>query len=376
MASISCVVDEWFLSFPVPAIPYCATEIKLLLLLSRSDFDAAQTSQVAHLLTHSLDWPYFLEITQRNKLVPLVFENLSRQFSDWTDATNYGPLKHQLERYIHRNLLLTQSMIQLVNHFKERNIHLVPFKGPVLSHIAYKKPFHRYFEDLDFIVHYRDFEAVCQELLRIGLVANFLNDPTYYRQAQFAAKQTRMVLDVHYALTPVDCFVQVDTGQLLSQGQTVWINRCHLETLSLEDSLIVLCVDAAKGYWRSAIRLVDISEYVRNNAIDWDALIKRSEQLNCQKLLELALFLVWHLFDAPIPIELRKGIATRMKICPSENMLHRQIFKLSGRWQDAVQWHWFNMQTLDTSMATVQYLYRLSKFSIRGIPYLENKIKT
>ena len=169
------------------AIPYRANEIKLLLLLSRSELGEPQILEVEELLACALDWSYLLDIAQRSKLVPLVFQNLNGPFAALTDEANYKLLKKTLERYIRSNLLLTQSMIQLTQHFKSLNITFVPFKGPILSQTAYQKPFHRYFEDLDFLVVRQDFEPVCDELLRIGLTANPLNEPDYYRQSQFAA---------------------------------------------------------------------------------------------------------------------------------------------------------------------------------------------
>lgn len=357
-------------------IPYHANEIKLLLLLSRSVVGQAQTSEIKQLLTCDLDWSYLLNLAQRSKVVPLVFQNLNGPFAHLTDEANYKLLKKTLERYIRSNLLLTQSMIQLVNHFKALNITLAPFKGPILSQTAYQKPFHRYFEDLDFLVSQQDFAKVSDEFLRMGLIENYLNEPDYYRQSQFAAEQTRVVIDLHYALTPIDCFIKVDTDSLMSHVQTFSFNGVDIETFSLIDTLIILCVDAAKGYWRSIIRLVDISELLRNQTLDWTQLFNRAAELECEQVVTLGLFLAQRLLDAPVPMDIQSLIRKRVKCNLEDEDIYRQIFKLRVGWIQSIRWHCFNIQTIRTWPNRLRYLYRLGKFSLRTIPYLKERLRT
>lgn len=358
------------------ALPYHSREIRLLLLLSRSELNPEQIIKVKDLLSQTLSWSYILEIAQKRKLAPLVFANLSGQFSGLTEESNYKLLKKIIERYIRSNLLLTQSMIQLVNHFDGKGIKLIPFKGPVLSHIAYQKPFHRYFEDLDFIVSKQDFPKVCAEFLEMGLVGNYLNDPDYYRQSQFAAKQTRMVLDLHYALTPADCFIQVDTDRLISDLQPALVNGKEVQTFSLEDLLIILCVDAAKGYWRSIIRLVDISELLRQQKLDWVKLESRARSLSALPLVEMGLLLTHKLLDAPIPKHLAFLQQSSVQLSVDNETLHQQVFKLDVGCQQSIQWHRLNLQTLNSISDNLKYFYRLSKFSMRNIPVIKEKIRT
>ena len=357
-------------------LPYHSREIKLLLLLSRSELNSEQNLAVQGLLNQSLNWSYILEIAQKRKLAPLVFANLSGKYAHQTDESNYKLLKKILERYIRSNLLLTQSMIQLVNHFKGKGLTLIPFKGPVLSHIAYQKPFHRYFEDLDFLVSKNQFPRVCNEFLELGLVGNYLNDPDYYRQSQFAARQTQMVLDLHYALTPTDCFIQIDTDRLISDLQPTVVNGSEVETFSVEDLLIILCVDAAKGYWRSIIRLVDISELLRKQNVDWQKLELRARSLSALSLVEMGLMLTKKLLDAPVPEDLKFLHRSSVQLSVDEATLHQQVFKLNVDCQQSIQWHRLNMQTLNSIGENLKYFYRLSKFSMRNIPLIKEKIRT
>ncbi|NJN23145.1 MAG: nucleotidyltransferase family protein [Acaryochloridaceae cyanobacterium RL_2_7] len=274
------------------------------------------------------------------------------------------------------NLLLTQSMLQLVRHFQEKGIALIPFKGPVLSHMAYQKPFHRYFEDLDFLVSQEQFQVVCDELLRLGLVSNYLNDPDYYRQSQFAARQTQVVLDLHYALTPLDCFIQIDTDLLLSELENAVVSGAQIQTFSVEDQLIILCVDAAKGYWRSMIRLVDIAELIRNQTLNWSRLERRARSLSVLPLVEMGLLLTRQLLDAPIPQNLPFLKASAIAMRVDEATLHRQVFKLEVDCQQSMKWHQFNLQALSSLSGQLKYFYRLSKFSMRNIPGIKEKIRT
>jgi hypothetical protein len=94
----------------------------------------------------------------------------------------------------------------------------------------------------------------------------------------------------------------VDLGaeELLARaGRTVLGGRT-LTSLSAEDSLLVLCVHAAKHLWMRLIWICDIAETMRTQVVDWDVVCARARTLGIVRMLGVGFWLVWELFGIPL----------------------------------------------------------------------------
>ncbi|MCM1984141.1 nucleotidyltransferase domain-containing protein [Lyngbya confervoides] len=358
------------------AFPITVPELTLLIALCRADLSPAQVQQITPLVEGNLDWDFLVTIAKTRKLVPLILENLRRYFKAQIPPPLLDSLHDSLQRSMRSNLLLTQSMVELVQYMQRQGLQMVPFKGPILAQVAYSNPTRRYFADLDFLVLETDFAAVSAHLTRIGMVANYLNDPSYYRQSQFAAPQTRLVIDLHYALTPAACFIEVPTPDLLDSLQPVGILGQSILTLSPECHLLALCVDAAKDYWRSLVRLMDIAQLVGQPSLEWPRVLAHAQAWGCQRTLLQSLYLAHRLLDASFPQSVQALIASGITYEVDDDTLVKQVLELKVDLKASLRWHRFNMQALESFSNCARYLYRIGKFTARDRLALNQRIRT
>src|SRR5262245_36794835 len=128
-------------------------EAELLLCCADYSMDSRHVTQAQRLLRGSeLDWKRLLGMARLHRVVPLVYRNLSGIGKDLVPPDVLGELRqYHLDNTV-RNLSLTREMLSILNLFGEAGISVVPFKGPVLAHLAYGNVCWREFDDLDILV--------------------------------------------------------------------------------------------------------------------------------------------------------------------------------------------------------------------------------
>ena len=95
-------------------------------------------------------------------------------------------------------------------------------------------------------------------------------------------------------------FYGVDLGVedlLVRAGRTV-VGGCEMPCLSPEDSLLVLCLHAAKHLWMRLIWLVDIAETLRTQTIDYSLVFSQARALGIARILGISFWLVKNVLRA------------------------------------------------------------------------------
>lgn len=351
-------------------------ELELLLWLCRSELDAATTQRIQARCHESINWTYLVDTAIRNRVFPLVYKNLRAIAATEIPAPLLQTLKRWSDHSALHNLTLAKSLLEIQATMATHSLTVVPFKGPVLAHQIYHQPAYRSHLDLDFLVSPTEFDAAGLAFQEMGLVVNQCNDARYYRQAQFANPQISLVVDLHYALTPIDCYVDLPTHSMLERLITIPFQQIKLQSLCPEDLFLVLCVDGAKGYWRSLLRLVDLAEFVRNQPLDWSVLLQQAQELGCAGQVWLGLSLIHRWLEVPLPEAVLEAFPDWTKQDLPITVVYGQVFKLAASPMATLQWHQMNWRSLDTNANRLKYLYRLGKFSVKTIPFLKRKIRT
>jgi hypothetical protein len=351
-------------------------ELELLLWLCRSELDVATTQRIQARCHESINWSYLVDTAIRNRVFPLVYTNLRAIAATAIPAPLLQTLKRWSEHSVLRNLTLAKSLLEIQATMVAHSLTVVPFKGPVLAHMIYHQPAYRSYLDLDFLVSPTEFEAAGLVFQEMGLRVNQRNDASYYRQAQFASPQLSLVVDLHYALTPIDCYVNLPTGSMLERLIKIPFQQIKMLSLCPEDLFMVLCVDGAKCYWRSLLRLVDLAEFVRNQPLDWSVLLQRAQELGCAGQVWLGLSLIHRWLEAPLPEAVLEAFPDWAKQEMPMAVAYGQFFKVAASPMATLQWHRLNWRSLDSNANRLKYLYRLGKFSVKAIPFLKQKIRT
>ncbi len=250
-----------------------ADEFEFLCALIGSEFAPQQTERVAKLNLSALDWSEFLRLAEEHGVLPLAARNLTehaRGRSVEIPPEIGRSLRSAYDSNLRRSLWFGAELARIMARFESGQLHAVPYKGPVLAQSAYGDPGLRSFSDLDFLISPADFERAKQALAEIGYRPSADLTPAVERlwlrigyERSFDGAAGKNMVELQWALLPY--FYGVDLpvdGPIARAGRTV-VGGCEVPGLSPEDSLLVLCLHAAKHLWARLIWLSDIAGTLR-----------------------------------------------------------------------------------------------------------------
>jgi hypothetical protein len=233
-----------------------------------------------------------------------------------------------------------------MQHFERRRLRVVPYKGPALAQSLYRDVGLRSFSDLDFLISPGDFETAKQALAEIGYRPAADLSPPVERlwlrigyERSFDAAAGKNLVELQWAVLPHFYAVDFRKANLSLEevfdraGRTV-VGDCEVPGLSPEDSLLVLCLHAAKHLWTRLIWLSDIAETVSANgapdvsarlisfaalrpglrdaptstnpAIDYALVLSRARKLGIMRILGVSFWLVKYVLGGDLPEPISK----------------------------------------------------------------------
>jgi len=89
-------------------------------------------AQIVQFLRHPIDWDLVLQQAAWHCVSPLVYRSLQAEANSGVPPKVLSALQASFEENFHKNLFLSGQMIRLANGFRERNIPVIGYKGPVL----------------------------------------------------------------------------------------------------------------------------------------------------------------------------------------------------------------------------------------------------
>src|ERR1019366_9343012 len=101
---------------------------------------------------------------------------------------------------------------------------------------------------------------------------------------------------------------------LLARGGRTVVGGCEVPCLSPEDSLLVLCVHAAKHLWTRLIWLADIAETLRSQTIDHSLVFSRARDLGVVRILGVSFWLVKNVLRTELPEGAEETIAADPRV--------------------------------------------------------------
>jgi hypothetical protein len=277
--------------------------------------------QVARLENHNwnasdFDWTEFLHAAEHHGVLALVAKNLTSHASDLPSQIEQS-LRLTYAGSLRRNLWFAAELMRILRHFAQEQVSALPYKGPVLAQAAYGDLALRTFSDLDLLISPRDFDGARQALAEIGYVPSQELTPaiehfslrTGYERS-FDGAAGKNILELQWSLLPH--FYAVDlksTGfqvsDLLARSSRIALDAASSENtipcLSPEDSLIILCLHAAKHLWSRLIWVSDIAQTLRTPDLDLSLVTSRAKSLGIARILGVGIWLAKNVLGAPIP---------------------------------------------------------------------------
>jgi hypothetical protein len=204
---------------------------------------------------------------------------------------------------VRRNVKLLHALNTILDDLNQEGIDITLLQGMALLQEAYQDIGLRPMKDMDLWVLPHNYQRLVDILARQGFKSNRLYPQTY--------RKGEIVLDIHTHLLWADRIKARD--YLLSKSQdeifrsTKSINTDggKVRCLGPRDHFLYLGLHALKHNFERLIWLVDIKSLADKwTPSDWDALLKRAEELGHKKTLRYILYLLTHLFDLRLPAEI------------------------------------------------------------------------
>ena len=328
-------------------------ERELVLCCARTNLDVATTGRIREILSGPLNWPEVVAIAFEHHVEIFLYDNLQLAGDGLVPAVCLENLRESRRKTGGLALLLSSELLRIHEIFEREGLPLVPYKGPVLSWLAFGSLTRRRFVDLDFFVPQKYMPRAGALLRSAGFdckseIPDELTGPrgTFPGQYAFFREPTRTQVELHTERTLRYFPVPLNFEKLSRRLITVELCGRTIRTFSIEDTVMMLCVHGAKHFWDRLLWILDVAQLLSVQEVDWTLLARIAAKLESTRMLLLGLYLAHDLFDAPLPGQLLEEIGRdpavqelAEKVCekyaeisdPGAGVLPRALFRIRSR---------------------------------------------
>ena len=283
------------------------------------------------------DWDELFREVSRNHLLGLAHRYLEvwpelelarSEFRDWVrDAHRTNTIR----------MLRTQRAAARALHcLHDAGVELIILKGPALARLVYPDPSLRTWNDLDLVVHEREWNRVHQLLADLGHIsASGLAEPppklvpwAGHFHSRYFHPQSRFLVEVHYDDL-------LDTGLAVRDLAAFWGRAVDVEVagrpvkaLCLADHLAHLCMHVHHHGYIRLNWLADIAFIVRERAaeLDWDEVVALATSEEVQVGVYYTLYYVQQLLGVAAPAE----VMDELRPDPFRRRFHQRFMPDEG----------------------------------------------
>lgn len=289
-----------------------------------ADKSEQRTANSEHWNGSQFDWSTFLRLAEHHGVLALVARNLTSHALGVPPEIQQS-LQSAYAANLRRSLWFAAELIRIMHHFAQKQLRVLPYKGPVLAQSAYGDVGLRSFSDLDLLISPADFAQAKQALAEIGYHPSQQLAPAVERlwlrtgyERSFDSAAGKNIVELQWDFLPHFYAVDLRSGDLrfedlLARASHTTLGATEVPAdfqadvlcLSPEDSLPVLCLHAAKHLWTRLIWVADIAESLRVPGIDLALVIARAQSLGIARILGVSFWLAEHLLAASTPSSAR-----------------------------------------------------------------------
>jgi hypothetical protein len=283
-------------------------ELELILWCARTNLDEAAAARIRALLDGGPNWPDVVAIALQHHVVSFLYENLTLTAAELVPTFWLDSMRQHARKSSGLALLLLSELLRIHESFSAEQFPLIPYKGPVLSWLAYRSLTGRMFIDLDFVTKQDNIPRATALLESAGFSPKFgPQENLAGRSGQapgqypFFREATRTQVELHTEQTLRYFPVPLDLDKMSRRFITVEITGRKMRTFSVEDTLVMLCVHGAKHFWDRLAWIVDVAELIKSQPVGWASSLQIAADMKSTRVLLLGLYLAHELLGAALP---------------------------------------------------------------------------
>jgi hypothetical protein len=309
-------------------------EIDLLLCAAQVTIGQETVTRMCRLLRLELDWEFLFQLAHAHGILPLLHKRLEEHCGDLMPPTPRHQLHDLFEQNARRNLLMTAELLKLLRLLQDRELPVIPYKGPVMAAFVYGDLALRRADDLDILVKKRDAWRALELLRGLGFESSVPvareQMPVFFKSECdlfLVHKQTRLVVELHWAIAPPFYGFELETEDLWNRLDRVDLGGTAVPTLSREDLLLVLCAHGSKHFWERLEWICGIAELAHAEVrLDWESVMSQATRLHSERMLLLGLALAHDLSGAEIPATMLQRIRASAAVTSLARMVQKSLF--------------------------------------------------
>ena len=323
-------------------------EHNLILCIARSETDRAKLRSLAR---HDLDWDYTIAIAYAHGLLPLLHKHIP---TDLVPAHILSRLKRESVANSQNILHLIGKQLRVYKLFKENNVAVAIFKGPLLAQMAYGEMSLRQAGDIDLLINRHDFvqarlllESLGYEMTPRLTQAQLSSHLSNHCEIQFMRDEWLTVVDLHWDLAPRSFVFGVKADEVMSRLQSVSLAGTTVETFGAEDLILYQAMHGAKHLWRRLEWISCLAESIRaTTSINWETLVDRAAKAHATRILALGLRLVEEISDPAIPSAVFASVDRDKSMQRMARQIHAQLFTTFGA-AESTETNLYNLRIMD-----------------------------
>lgn len=271
--------------------------------------DGSQADPIRKRIHQGINWQVLQEESLKQGILPLVYVRMKQMVEDLIPKMVLETWKSLYLINAEHNLRLAQQLIRVLDLLSSQGIKAIPFKGPILAEQGQGDLSLRQFSDLDLFIPHQNSSMAFEVLSEAGFLPDFLLS----EKMKHYLIRTRKDLWIKKGNIQLDLHQQVPEGPAsFALKEILWedigsiqlLNR-RIPVLSLENSLLVLCLHGSEDGWDSLNKVMDLAFLIQTNPdLNWRALFSRAEEVRMVKILGLGLCLVRIISGLKMPQEI------------------------------------------------------------------------
>ncbi len=362
-------------------MPIGSKEFDLLCACAGVEISPQRATRIAAITT-AVDWNELLRLAGHHGMLPLLARTLNQQNIEVPSRIRES-LAQANQENLRRNLWFASELARILQHFESKNVRAIPYKGPVLAESVYGDLGLRTFSDLDFLILPADFNSARQALEELEYRPSETWRPPVERfwlkkgyECAFNGKAGKYLVELQWAVMPYFFAVDLRIEDLLARSSPSQLNNetvpqvrartlgANLGTpgtrsLSPEDSLLVLCLHAAKHLWMRLLWLCDIAESVRAQPIDYPLLITRARELGILRMLGVSFWLAENLLGADLTSKAGEVLASDREVAMLGKFFAERLARGVSYDFESPEYFLLIRKLRERSMDRSRYLWRL-----------------
>ena len=257
------------------------------------------------------DWEELWRAAAAHGLSPLVYYQLSNLgvLPDVPPsiATKFRNALHHSTR---RSTISFHQLGQVLETLNSAGIPVIVLKGAHLAELVYDDPALRPMADFDLLVHQEDLHLVDKTMISCGYgpTQSEWIDKGYidsHQHVPLYSQTNAHPFEIHWTITHPSNPISINLDILWEQVGSATIAGEKVLVLSPEDLLLHLCLHACQdSLYSSGLRsIIDVSVTIERylSDLDWQQVIRFSQQWGAVKPVYLTLFLARDLVCSPVP---------------------------------------------------------------------------